>query len=832
MAADDQGKSPEERDGGHIPGAPYSPSESSLLAGLLELGARAVSADRVALWVVRPPAGEGGRVTGEGEAPAPPREVGGRLLHRIHLYHAIAGHHTAGGLLPEERFPRYFEALDADDLLVVDHVSSDPRTEELVEPYARPLGIQAWIDQQVLMADGRRALVRYERTRSAGRWSPEGVGMARAMAAAVRALPEISDPAAPMESASSRVPAEARPPPAEGEVSDSAYQRLLEHSRVGMVRLAPDGTVLQCNPGFSSLLEVGYPEAVVGRSVREFVHDEATADQLLNRLRDLDSLPPEEVRLRTDQGQEAWALITAVSSAGGEEHLALVIDVTARKERERTLERQAHFDALTGLPNRRLLWQQATRLLALADRYERKAAVAYLDLCDFKGINDRFGHVTGDRVLSTVAARLASVLRDSDVGARIGGDEFAALLSEVDGVEGAREAGRRILEALNDPVSVSGQEIEVRTRAGLALYPDHGGSLDELLVRADQAMYVARASDGETDLEVFQRSDEPESPRPDRTTRDLQRAVDDDEFILHYQPIVGLPRGEFSGVEALIRWRHPAHGLLAPAAFLSDALQAGLLVEIDRWVLRRAVGQAAHWKRRGGPEWVSVNLAIASLRDPGLAHFIQDELRRSELEPHRLVLEVAEPDVREEGESALRSLAEIRELGVHLAVDCREMGSEVRSSLRTLEPDLVKVDLEAFRAAAREETADGEPGPGPEMDSEEMEAALSEFLGEPKAPLLLERVETEGDFARARRSVFTLAQGYYMSRPAPASEIRFPGEDNPGAEESSNPGEGAGSAGSDSHNPLRHSNPSGGGNDPPTNDLSLAAGHPAPDDGG
>lgn len=597
-----------EAEPGFISGGPELPDPDADLARALELAARITGSDRVAVWLMERPGHEEHR-----------------LLRRVHLFHEPSGFHGAGGVLPKERFPRYFQALEEADVLVVNDAESDPRTGELADAYARPLGIRSWMDVRLPPSDAPEALLRFERVDDAGRWSRRDVEKARAAALAVgRALA--------FEEPSEAAGDESRP-----------------------------------TPGASALV----------------------------------------------------------------------------------------YDEITGLGDRRLLRRDGGLLLALAKRHDRSAAVILLGIDGLEEIRDERGSVAADRLLSVLGSQLAETARECDVAVRLSGDEFAVFLGEVRGGEDALRAARRMLGDLTSSLETEGEEPDVGIRVGVAIHPDDGREVDEILARAREAMRRAPVSAVEAHAENADADRDP-SPAPHRGARDLRRALETDELLLHYQPVLTLPAGELAGVESLVRWRHPRRRLLKPDQFLPRAQRAGLLPEIDRWVLRKAVRQAAEWHREAGPAWVSVNLSASTLSEPGrLVELLDQELDRSGLPPEHLIVEIESVDLRRADDAQRRCLAMLQHRGLGLAVDCRETGPAAVLTIRDLRADILKVGL----------------GPGSEAASRNGPGPLADLLRESGGRLLAGHLETRAQFTRACESSFALGQGYYMSRPGPPEAL-------------------------------------------------------------
>ena len=331
---------------------------------------------------------------------------------------------------------------------------------------------------------------------------------------------------------------------------------------------------------------------------------------------------------------------------------------------------QALHDPLTGLPNRSLFIDRLEHALGRMARDRRPIAVLFCDLDGFKTVNDSLGHSAGDGLLSAVGARLAAALRPADTVARFGGDEFAILLEELGGVGDATAAARRLLEALHTPFAVAGREVFIGASIGIAAASAET-SADEVLRNADLAMYRAKA-EGRGLYTVFEPEMHDEMVRRMHLEGDMKRAIEREQLEIHYQPIFDLAGGQVTGVEALLRWRHPTLGLVEPNEFVRIAEESGQIRAIGRWTLREACRQLALWRARY-PAWdwlfVNVNLSGVQLREPDLVAEVATALRTAELEPSHLMLEMTETVLMKDTEANAARLEAIRALGVRLAID-------------------------------------------------------------------------------------------------------------------------------------------------------------------
>ena len=369
-------------------------------------------------------------------------------------------------------------------------------------------------------------------------------------------------------------------------------------------------------------------------------------------------------------------------------------DVSERTSLEEELKHQAFHDALSGLANRALFRDRLEHALARATRSKSSLAVLFLDLDDFKLINDSLGHTTGDALLVAVAGRLSESLRSGDTAARFGGDEFAVLLEETSSPEEACQAAERLISALRAPLVIGDHEIQVCASVGVALSQAGREDPTELMQAADVAMYAAKAH-GKGRYEVYKSDLQVAIVRRLDRIADLQRAIDGREFVVHYQPIVNLGGGNAVGLEALVRWRHPDHGLLLPDEFIALAEETGLVIPLDRWVLKEACVQTREWQFCHSDArrlWVSVNISARHFQDEGLVEDVSTALRESDLDPQFLVLEITEGVFVQEAESVIERMLELKALGIRFAIDDFGTGYSSLSYLRRFPIDILKLD--------------------------------------------------------------------------------------------------------------------------------------------
>jgi diguanylate cyclase (GGDEF)-like protein len=416
------------------------------------------------------------------------------------------------------------------------------------------------------------------------------------------------------------------------------------------------------------------------------------------------------------------------------------------------LRHQAFHDHLTNLPNRTLFTERVAYALERQDRAKQSLAVLFLDLDDFKTINDSLGHPAGDQVLVTVAERVRRCIRPSDTVARLGGDEFGVLLDDMSGPSDALVAAERIIQALNSPAYLDGQEVSIRASVGITL-DTHGERAETLLRNADVAMYMAKRR-GKGRYQVFESSMHAEMVDRLEMTAHLARAIEHHEFTLEYQPIVNLESRSIEGVEALVRWRHPSRGLLAPSEFIPLAEDTGLIVPLGLAVLREACVRAAGWQVQGHPPLaVSVNLSPKQLTDPNLVTEVDLALQASGLEPSCLILEMTEDVLMHETDGILHTLREVKALGVRLAIDDFGTGYSSLSYLERFPVDMLKI-AKTFV----DQLGNGEP----RSPLVEAVIGLGEALG---LRTVAEGIETAEQLDRLRGLRCEQGQGFLFARP-------------------------------------------------------------------
>jgi diguanylate cyclase (GGDEF)-like protein/PAS domain S-box-containing protein len=440
-------------------------------------------------------------------------------------------------------------------------------------------------------------------------------------------------------------------------------------------------------------------------------------------------------------------------------------DASERAAFEEQLAHQAFHDAVTGLPNRALFSDRVEHALARATRKGSSIAVIFLDLDDFKTINDSLGHAAGDEVLQQVALRLLEAVRATDTAARFGGDEFAILIEEVGDPETVTDFAHRLVRGFEMPISVIGKDLLIRPSIGVALSGSAAeqapSDADELIRNADAAMYICKR-DGVGGYRVFEAAMHERVLERLELRAELQRAIEGRQFELHFQPVVRLQDGSVAGMEALVRWHHPVRGLVQPGQFIPLAEEMGLIVDLGRWVLRESCEHAARLRASGeaGPDFtIAVNLSVKQLQHPDVVEDVRSALQDSGIEPRMLVLEITETVLMADYELASRRLQQLKQLGVRIAMDDFGTGYSSLSYLSRFPVDILKMDR-SFLASNASPQAEGL-------------AAAIVALGESlKLEVVAEGIELSGQYQALRDLGCDLGQGFFIARPMDLADTR------------------------------------------------------------
>ena len=468
-----------------------------------------------------------------------------------------------------------------------------------------------------------------------------------------------------------------------------------------------------------------------------------------------------ECRLLHKDGTYRWMLIRGMAVRGPNGKIERVVgsqsDISHRKNMEERLQHDAMHDALTGLPNRALFVDRVQGCLARAQRRKNYLfAVLFLDLDRFKTINDGLGHAVGDKILIELSHLLQACIRPEDTVARIGGDEFTILLDGIEDLNAATRVANRVLNALQVPFPVAGQDVFTTCSIGIAISQTGYERPDQIIRDADTAMYRAKTS-GKARHQVFDTSMHERAVKLLQLETDLRHAIDREEFVVYYQAIRSLEHGNTIGFEALVRWIHPERGIVYPADFIAVAEETGLIVQLGWWVLYEACRQTRIWQSESGsgvPLAISVNISCTQFAQPDLVHNIIGILRQTGLEPSSLKLEITESAVMSNPEAASETLLQLRALGIKVCIDDFGTGYSSLSYLMRFPIDTLKIDRSFIS------------GMGAGINNTAIVQTIINLAHNLGMDVVAEGVETAEQLEQLRTLNCEHAQGYYFARPA------------------------------------------------------------------
>ncbi len=467
-----------------------------------------------------------------------------------------------------------------------------------------------------------------------------------------------------------------------------------------------------------------------------------------------------EYRFQHKDGTYRWIhdKIRVVYNAAGRpiDLVGSWMDITERKQAEEIVRYLAYYDALTGLPNRMLFNDRLTLAIAHARRNKQKLAIMFLDLDRFKTINDTLGYAVGDRLLQGVAERLKNYLRGEDTLARLGSDRFMLLLPGIIQVEDVAKIAQKLLEAFKRPFHFGDHELYVAASIGITLYPNDGEDIQTLMKNADTALYRAKEQGRDT-YQFYTPSMNATALERLKLENSLRRALEREEFVIYYQPQVSLSTGEIVGVEALVRWQHPDLGMVPPMQFIPLAEETGLIVPLGLWVLREACAQNKAWQKSGLPALcMAVNISARLFKQPDLVETIARILKETQLDPNYLELELTEGTIMENAEAAIKTLHQLKEMGVHLSIDDFGTGYSSLSYLKRFPIDTLKID----RSFVWDITTD--------PDDAAITVLIINMAHNLGLKVVAEGVETKEQLEFLRSHHCDLFQGYLFSQPISA----------------------------------------------------------------
>jgi diguanylate cyclase (GGDEF)-like protein/PAS domain S-box-containing protein len=544
--------------------------------------------------------------------------------------------------------------------------------------------------------------------------------------------------------------------------NERQFRSLIEHSSDITTVVNLGGTILYLSPSIERIL--GHrSQDLVASKFQEFVHPEDVGP--LHELLTHPADGSQTVEFRFKEMSGGWRSLEAtVNPLLDDPGICGIVmncrDITLRKRDEATIRHLAYYDALTGLPNRVLFNDRLAQALAHARRHgARGVSIMFLDLDRFKTINDTLGHSAGDDLLRAVGVRLTGALREGDTVARLGGDEFLFLLPGVDDVEGAARVGEKILELFAQPFDVQSHELHVTTSIGISIFPSDAATAEALLQNGDTALYRAKEMGG-NGYQLYAPGMSAMAARRLMIENSLRRALDRNELLLYYQPLVSIDGSEITGVEALLRWPHPELGFIPPMEFIPTAEETGLIVPLSRWVLQTACTQMRKWLDTGFPlKTMSVNVSARRFNDSNLPGMLADILASTGLDGRHLSIELTETVMMSDVEATIRTLHQLKALGVRISIDDFGTGYSSLSYLKRLPIDTLKID----KSFVQDIPEDGE------------DAAIAMLIismaHDLKLSVVAEGVETAEQLSFLREKKCDTIQGFLISKPLPVDEL-------------------------------------------------------------
>jgi diguanylate cyclase (GGDEF)-like protein/PAS domain S-box-containing protein len=533
---------------------------------------------------------------------------------------------------------------------------------------------------------------------------------------------------------------------------------VFEYSMEGIMITDADAHILSVNKAFTDITGYSADEAIgkTPRLLRSNLHDESFYQELWASL-EQEGMWQGEIKNRRKDGElfPVWSNISAVRDEHEQvrRYINIFTDITDKKLSEEHIYRLAHYDILTGLPNRALLQQRLQQALQLAKRHRHKLAILFLDLDRFKLVNDTLGHAVGDQLLQQVGKQLTACVRKADTVSRLGGDEFVIILDDLASTDAAAQIATKVLETLSRPFNLHGHDVYVTASAGISLYPDDGEDANHLFKNADTAMYRAKEQ-GKNTYRFY--TEEMNMAVTERLALEsqLRRALDEERMCLHYQPRVDLDTGRIVGMEALLRFIDPRQGTLAPGRFISIAEDTGLIIPIGKWVFRAACQQYRVWREQGlDVPHISVNMSGRQFMDAGLVDSISGTLEETGINAENIELELTETFLMENPQKTISVLGELKSLGFNISIDDFGTAYSSLTYLKRFPVDKLKIDR-SFISDIPDDA-----------DDIAITKAIIAMARNLNLWIVAEGVETEAQLSFLKAHGCEEVQGYYFSRP-------------------------------------------------------------------
>ena len=546
--------------------------------------------------------------------------------------------------------------------------------------------------------------------------------------------------------------------------SEARFRRLVQGSSDVVMVIDADGVIASVSPSLKQVF--GYePDDMQGKLLREYIaaDEQSVLDTLIDRALD-DEWTSESVTFRLASPSGKWFHVeSAATNLLSDPDVGGIVlnsrDATHRRFLELQLKHRAFHDPLTGLANRTLFAERVGHSLLRLTRRHGRVAVVFIDLDDFKLVNDSMGHSIGDELLVAVAERFVAVLRPEDTACRLGGDEFAVLLENANDDSIVRDIAQRLLEAVSVSFELGGRRVAVSASVGVAL-ADSTDTPETVLRNADLAMYSAKG-EGKGRLAIYAPSMHRDVVSHLELKAGMQEALDAGQFYLDYQPIFALANQRIVGVEALVRWLHPRQGIVSPLDFISLAEETGFIVPLGRFMMKQACKQAAAWVQEPGNEsfYVSVNLSPLQLEHAQIIDDVAQALAEANLSPSQLVLEITESSLASQSPEVLERICELRDLGTRVAVDDFGTGYSSLYLLQNFPVDILKIDKAFVDALGRGESAGS------------LTEAILGLAGALEVSAVAEGIETFEQLEELMNLKCELGQGFLFARPSSPADV-------------------------------------------------------------
>ncbi|MFA6196947.1 MAG: EAL domain-containing protein [Sulfurimonas sp.] len=554
------------------------------------------------------------------------------------------------------------------------------------------------------------------------------------------------------------------------ELQHQQQSKILEHIHESVISTDLKGRIISYNKGSENLL--GYTEEeILGQNIVKIYYDKNcySFDSLAKILAEENDYDMEAYLIKKDR-TTVLCDISLSSVKDGNGNFSGIVgysqDITDRKEAQMLLEKQARIlshqanhDTLTNLPNRTLFKDRLTQTVISSSRNKEQFALFFIDLDQFKKINDTLGHHVGDKVLIEAANRLQGALRAEDTLARLGGDEFTIILKDIKNLQSASTVAQKITETIKEPLNIDGHTLFISSSIGISLYPTDSQNEEDLIKYADTAMYKAK-DEGRDNFQYYSADMTARAFERVRMERDLRIAIREEQFIVYFQPQVNALNGKITGMEALVRWQFPEIGLVPPGKFIPIAEESGLIIEIDRIVMKQAMHQFALWYKDGlNPGILSLNLAMKQLAEDDFIQTLQASMHFLGFQPEWLELEVTESQVMNNPDASIKKLKQISDIGIELAIDDFGTGYSSLAYLKKFPLDKLKIDQSFVRDIPEDE------------DDVAITKAIIALAKSLNLKLIAEGVETQEQRDFLVENGCSSIQGYFYYRPMPAEEI-------------------------------------------------------------